>query len=69
MTKERYDSLYRVIYGRVDKSLKPTLKDTLLLLKAPLMGSADTSKANYVWLPFEWEGEMPRLRWQEEWTL
>ena len=67
MTKERYESFRRVIYSRVDKSLKPGLKDLLLLARAPMMGSADTSKANYVWLPFSWDGGMPKLCWKDEW--
>ena len=71
MTKERYQQFYRAIYARTgrDKSLKPSFKDTWTMLTSPMMGSADTSKANYVWLPFEWEGEMPRLRWHDEWNL
>ncbi len=69
MTKARYDSLFRTIYSLVDKSLHPSLKDGLLVLRAPLMGAADTSKANYVWLPFVWNGDMPTLRWQDEWNI
>lgn len=69
MTRERYQSLYRTIYSRVDRNLRPTLKDGLLVLQAPLMGSADTSKARYVWLPFKWEGDMPRLKWRDEWKV
>lgn len=51
MTKERYDSIYRAIYSRYDKSVKGSLKDMINMLKSPMMGSADTSVANYVWLP------------------
>lgn len=69
MTKERYDVFYRVIYSRVDKSLHPSPKDMLALAKAPLMGSADTSKARYVWLPFTWEEGFPKLHWRETWSL
>ena len=69
MTKERYDTLYRVIYSRVDKTLHPSVKDVIALAKAPLMGSADTSQALYVWIPFTWEGDFPKLHWQETWSL
>ena len=67
VTKDVYESLYRVIYSRVDKSLKPKMKDIRLLMSAPLMGKADTSKGNYVWLPFSWKGQMPTLAWQDVW--
>ena len=69
MTKERYDSFFRAIYGRVDRSLRPSLKDSFQMLTSPMMGSADTSRANYVWLPFDWDGDMPRLNWRDEWKI
>ncbi len=28
----------------------------------------NTSKSRYVWLPIEWEGEKPVIRWKKEWT-
>ncbi len=69
MTKDKYDSLVRAIYSRYDKSLKPSFQDMMDMFKAPLLGSADTSRANYVWLPIEFEEEMPRVRWLDEWTV
>ena len=29
----------------------------------------NTSKSTYVWLPIEWEGEKPIIRWVDEWKL
>ena len=29
----------------------------------------NTSIARYVWLPIQWEGEKPVLRWRDEWRL
>ncbi len=29
----------------------------------------NTSKSRYVWLPIEWEGDMPRIRWRKDWRL
>ena len=69
MTRERYDVLYRAIAGRYDKSIRSTFQEKLEMLRSPMMGSADTSIANYVWLPIEWEGDMPRLRWRDSWTI
>ena len=38
------------------------------MLTSPMMGSADTSIANYVWLPVEWDGQMPQIRWWDAWN-
>lgn len=69
MTAERYDVMLRAIASRYDKSVKCTFKEKLELLKSPMLGSADTSIANYVWLPVEWEGVLPRIPWREAWNL
>jgi hypothetical protein len=74
MTKERWDLLYRVIVSSYDHSVKATLKEGLSVLRMPLMGSADTSKARYVWLPIKWKKntnglEIPAIEWQDEWQL
>lgn len=29
----------------------------------------NTYKSRYVWLPIEWEGEKPVIRWQKEWRI
>lgn len=68
MTKEKYEAFYRAIYSRVDKSLKPSFKDMITMMTSPMMGSADTSIAEYVWLPIEWEEDMPQIRWRDSWT-
>ncbi len=31
--------------------------------------SENTYKSRYVWLPIEWEGEKPVIRWRDEWTV
>lgn len=69
MTKERYDSFVRAIGSRYDKSLKASFSDMVNMLRSPMMGSADTSIANYVWLPVDWEGDMPQIRWRDAWNL
>lgn len=69
MTKEKYDAFVRAIYSRFDKTLKPKFRDMWMMLRSPMMGSADTSKANYVWLPVEWKGDMPQIMWREKWNL
>ena len=29
--------------------------------------SENTRKSRYVWLPVEWDGEKPLIRWRDEW--
>lgn len=29
----------------------------------------NTTKSRYVWLPIEWQGDKPMIRWQKEWSL
>ena len=29
----------------------------------------NTSKSTYVWLPIEWEGEKPVIRWRDKWRV
>lgn len=69
MTKERYDAMLRAISSRFDKSVKSTFKEKLDLLRSPMMGSADTSIANYVWLPIQFEGDIPRIHWHDQWRV
>lgn len=68
MTKERYDSFVRAINSRYNKAVKASFKDMVDMMTSPMMGSADTSKANYVWLPVTWDGEMPQIEWHDRWT-
>lgn len=69
MTAERYDVMLRAIASRYDKSVQSTFKEKLQLLTSPMMGSADTSIANYVWLPIQFEGDMPKIHWHDEWKI
>lgn len=39
------------------------------VMSSPMLESANTSIANYVWLPIEFEGEMPTIPWRERWSL
>lgn len=69
MTKERYDVMLRAIAAHSDRSIKVSLKDMWTLITSPMMGSANTSIANYVWLPVQWDGDMPQIRWRDSWNL
>ena len=46
------------------------LKDIMAVSKLPLNSNKiDTSVADYVILPIEWEGEKPVIRWKDEWRM
>lgn len=34
-----------------------------------VLETAETRIADYVWLPIEWEGDKPVIRWQKEWKI
>ena len=36
---------------------------------AAVMAEANTSIADYVWLPLRFEGEMPFIDWHDEWRI
>ncbi len=65
--RERYESLKRAISNHYDKTVKASLRDMKVMMTSPMMGSADTSVADYVWLPIEWNGDIPVIRWLNQW--
>ena len=65
----RYQQILRVVAHQSDKSYKPKLADYLTVASAPFLGTANTSIAEYVWLPMRFEGEMPVIDWHDEWTV
>lgn len=69
VTGERYQQILRVVARQSDKSYKPRLADYLTVAGAPFLGTANTSIAEYVWLPMSFEGEMPVIDWHNEWTI
>ncbi len=69
MTREKYDAIVRAIVSRTDPAVKVTEAERRSLAEMPLMGTANTSIADYVWLPIVFEGEMPRIRWRDTWRV
>lgn len=39
------------------------------LMNSPLLGTANTSAADYVWLPLRFEGEKVFIEWKDEWKV
>ena len=69
MTKERYERLERVITSQGNPDVHPTEEDYKTAMDAPFLGNANTSIAEYVWLPLKLDGEYPVIGWKEEWEI
>jgi hypothetical protein len=69
MTAEKYDILSRVIASRFDDCYSATVEEKQTLMDSPILGNVNTSKANYVWLPVEWDNGVPVIRWYDEWCI
>ena len=69
VTEKRYNQILRVVARQNDKSYKPTLGDYVAVARAPFLGSANTSIADYVWLPMHFEAGKPVIKWYDEWMI
>lgn len=65
MKYEEYAAMFEKIFsGEFDpKELEEQREDD------PIAGKENTSIADYVWLPFRFEGEMAYLDWKDEWRI
>ena len=62
------DVFTRVIAGTYDpEHYQATEEERREMYEANKLETADTSIADYVWLPIEWESGKPVLRWQDSW--
>ena len=67
---KRADLLRRCIASRYDpKNYQATEEEQAELATAPMMETANTSLADYVWLPISFDGCRVRIRWQDRWTV
>lgn len=58
---EDYAKLYERLFGENDKSV--------IKAREFEAASENTSVADYVWLPFRFDGEMAYLDWEDEWCI
>ena len=69
-SREVYESVVRAIASHFEPDqYKASQKDLENLSASPMLASADTSKATYVWLPIRFDGEQPVIDWTDEWRL
>lgn len=70
MDHERSDMFRRAVASHFDpEHYQVTEEENREYLNSPMLESADTSKADYVWLPVEFDGDMPRIAWHDEWKI
>lgn len=70
VTAQIYGALERAIGRRFDpERFQPSQEDIQLLMASPMLATANTSLARYVWLPVTFEGGLPRIRWHDEWRI
>ncbi len=64
------DLFRRCIASRYDPAhYQATAEEQAILAAAPMLETANTSLANYVWLPLSFDGCRVRIRWQDRWTV
>lgn len=64
------DVFTRVIAGTYDpEHFQATEEERKEMYAANKLETANTSIADYVWLPIEWENGKPVLRWRDSWTI
>ena len=64
------DLLERCTAQRFDpEHYKATSEEMQTMMQSPMLTSANTSRANYVWLPITFEEGKPKIRWRDSWKL
>jgi hypothetical protein len=51
------------------KHYQATEEEQKELAASPMLESANTSIADYVWLPLEFDGCRVKIRWQDRWKI
>lgn len=48
---------------------KTTPEEAQIMMQSPMLDSANTSRADYVWLPLTFENGKPKIHWHDSWKL
>lgn len=68
--EKRSDLIMRGIASRYEpEKYQISQEEQKELMNSPMLGSADTSIADYVWLPLRFEGEKVWIDWHDEWKV
>lgn len=66
----RADMIERAIASHYEpKKYQVSPEEKKALMNSPMLESANTSVADYVWLPLAFEGDRVCIRWQDEWKI
>lgn len=64
------DLLERCTAQRFDpEHYKASSEEMQTMMQGPMLTSANTSRANYVWLPITFEEGKPKIYWRDSWKL
>ena len=64
------DLLERCTAQRFDpEHYNATSEEMQTMMQSPMLTSANTSRANYVWLPITFEEGKPKIHWRDSWKL
>lgn len=70
MDRQKSDMFERAIAAHFDpEHYQVTPEENEEYMNSPMLESADTSKADYVWLPVVIEDDKPVIRWYDEWKI
>lgn len=66
----RADMIMRSVASHYEpEKYQVTAEEQQEVMNSPMLESADTSKADYVWLPLRFEGENVYIDWLDEWRI
>lgn len=66
----RADMIERAIASHYEPDkYRVSQEERTALADSPMLASANTSAADYVWLPLEFDGDKVVIKWKEEWKL
>lgn len=70
LSYDTYAQVFEAIfkYDSIEEAMK-NINPELLAERPPMDQEHNTSIADYVWLPFRFDGEMAYLDWQDEWQI
>ncbi len=67
---EKADAIMRVVASHFEpETYQATEEERKMFAAAPQLHSANTSEADYVWLPVKFEDGRVRIAWKDSWTL
>lgn len=65
--EKAYNAIFRCVRSHFDKNIVPSDEDKQLVMRSPMLKSAVTQKATYVWLPIRFDGDRAHIDWVDEW--